>query len=229
MLLVIIAALLFPQHYAVQTTAQLPSQPFSTTDWIKSLGVSLIAVSFTYGGYQQTINFGNDVEKPSKNIPRGIFIGIAIIIILYLLTNLSYFNVVGFERMKNEKEVAYVVIDKIFGTKGASIFSAFLFLGGEVQAVFSPQPSWMMGRATFGIPPPARMHLCFCPARSQRSAPSFCFRSRSRLKAMPPRPAHCRRPDSGWSRPPKHHRPPIGSDKPRPRSIAPRPSSRASF
>lgn len=130
MLLVLIAALLFPDQYAVQTTLQQPAaSSFSTMDWIKSLGVSLIAVSFTYGGYQQTINFGNEVEKPAKNIPRGIFIGIAVIIVLYLLANLSYYNVVGFERMKGEREVAYVVIDKIFGEKGAIVFSAFLFLG----------------------------------------------------------------------------------------------------
>lgn len=130
MLLVLIAALFSPDQYAVQTTLQEPAaSSFSTMDWIKSLGVSLIAVSFTYGGYQQTINFGNEVEKPAKNIPRGIFIGIAVIIILYLLANLSYYNVVGFERMKGEREVAYVVIDKIFGEKGAIVFSAFLFLG----------------------------------------------------------------------------------------------------
>ncbi|MBN8674373.1 MAG: APC family permease [Chitinophagales bacterium] len=130
MLLVLIAALFFPDQYAVQTTLQEPAaSSFSTMDWIKSLGVSLIAVSFTYGGYQQTINFGNEVEKPARNIPRGIFIGIAVIIILYLLANLSYYNVVGFERMKGEREVAYVVIDKIFGEKGAIVFSAFLFLG----------------------------------------------------------------------------------------------------
>ena len=31
--------------------------------------------------------------------------------------------------MKGEKEIAYVVIDKIFGKTGATVFSAFLFLG----------------------------------------------------------------------------------------------------
>lgn len=127
MILVLIAALFFPGHYAGQTP--VTDDTFTTMDWIKSLGISLIAVSFTYGGYQQTINFGKEVEQPAKNIPRGIFIGIAIIIILYLLANLSYYNLVGFERMKNEKEVAYVVIDKIFGKNGATVFSAFLFLG----------------------------------------------------------------------------------------------------
>jgi basic amino acid/polyamine antiporter, APA family len=129
MILVLIAALFFPQHYATQTVSATATQSFSTMDWIKSLGVSLIAVSFTYGGYQQTINFGSEVDKPAKNIPRGIFIGIAVIIILYLLANVSYYNIVGFERMKDEKQVASVVIDKVFGAKGAAVFSAFLFLG----------------------------------------------------------------------------------------------------
>jgi basic amino acid/polyamine antiporter, APA family len=132
MIVVLIAALLFPDKYATiaeqSSNLQIP-QSSNYLDWIKSLGVSLIAVSFTYGGYQQTINFGNEVQQPAKNIPRGIFIGIAIIIVLYLLVNLSYYNLIGFEQMKGEREIAYVVIDKIFGTTGATVFSAFLFLG----------------------------------------------------------------------------------------------------
>lgn len=129
MILVLIAALFFPDQYAVQETVTTTASSFSTIDWVKSLGVSLIAVSFTYGGYQQTINFGNEVQNPTKNIPRGIFMGIAIIIGLYLLVNMSYYNLVGFQQMKGEREIAYVVIDKIFGKTGATVFSAFLFLG----------------------------------------------------------------------------------------------------
>ena len=132
MVVVLIAALFFPSHYAEQSPS-LANQHISTSanyiDWIKSLGISLIAVSFTYGGYQQTINFGNEVEQPSKNIPKGIFIGIGLIIILYLLVNFSYYKLIGFEQMKGEKEIAYVVMNKISGQTGASIFSAFLFLG----------------------------------------------------------------------------------------------------
>lgn len=129
MIVVLIAALFFPDQYAVQETMPATAKTFSSIDWIKSLGVSLIAVSFTYGGYQQTINFGNEVQNPTKNIPRGIFMGIAIIIGLYLLVNMSYYNLVGFNQMKGEREIAYVVIDKIFGKTGATVFSAFLFLG----------------------------------------------------------------------------------------------------
>ncbi|MBX9781836.1 MAG: APC family permease [Chitinophagaceae bacterium] len=130
MIVVLIGALLFPDKYAVVSSVQPQAgESVSPLDWIKSLGVSLIAVSFTYGGYQQTINFGQEVNHPNKNIPKGIFMGIAIIIVLYLLVNLSYYKLIGFEQMKGEREIAYVVMDKIFGTTGATVFSAFLFLG----------------------------------------------------------------------------------------------------
>ena len=157
MILVLIAALFFPHEYAAQLTSQPINQSTGTMDWIKSLGISLVAVSFTYGGYQQTINFGNEVEKPAKNIPRGIFIGIAIIIILYLLTNLSYYNLVGFERMKGEREIAYVVIDKIFGKNGATIFSAFLFLGvlAYVNGLLMSNPRVMYAMGDDGSLPKA--------------------------------------------------------------------------
>jgi APA family basic amino acid/polyamine antiporter len=131
MIVVLIAALFFPDKYAVNdaSVAVVNNASGNWIDWVKSLGVSLIAVSFTYGGYQQTINFGNEVDQPAKNIPRGIFIGIIIIVVLYLLVNLSYYNLIGFNQMKGEREIAYVVIDKIFGVTGARIFSVFLFLG----------------------------------------------------------------------------------------------------
>ncbi|MFT3979585.1 MAG: APC family permease [Ferruginibacter sp.] len=129
MIVVLIVALFFPSAYATGEATAVSDAPFTWTEWVKSLGVSLIAVSFTYGGYQQSINFGTEVHHPSRTIPRGISIAIVVIIVLYLLVNLSYFNIVGFNRMKGEREIAYVVIDKIFGSTGASVFSIFLFMG----------------------------------------------------------------------------------------------------
>jgi APA family basic amino acid/polyamine antiporter len=128
-----------------------------TMGWIQSLGISLIAVSFTYGGYQQTINFGNEVDKPAKNIPRGIFIGIAIIIVLYLLVNLSYYTIVGFQNMKGEREIAYVVMNKTFGKTGADVFSFFLFFGvlAYVNALLMSNPRVMYAMSSEGVLPKA--------------------------------------------------------------------------
>jgi basic amino acid/polyamine antiporter, APA family len=155
MIVILIAALFFPQQYADQNIVALVSTP--SMGWIQSLGVSLIAVSFTYGGYQQTINFGHDVDKPARNVPRGIFIGIAIIIALYLLVNLSYYKLVGFQNMKGEREVAYVVVNKIFGKGGADVFSFFLFFGvlAYVNALLLSNPRVMYAMSTEGVMPKA--------------------------------------------------------------------------
>ena len=49
MIVTLIAALFFPNKYAVETVVNTATQPTDWSAWIKSLGVSLIAVSFTYG------------------------------------------------------------------------------------------------------------------------------------------------------------------------------------
>jgi len=97
-------------------------------EYIKAFGVGLVAVSFTYGGYQQTINFGAEVDRPNRNIPRGIFIGIFIIISLYLTINYAYIHVIGFQELKTSKNIAAIMASKIFGVNAERILSVLLFL-----------------------------------------------------------------------------------------------------
>jgi APA family basic amino acid/polyamine antiporter len=128
MILLLIAGLFFPVAHDSNASAPITNETIDWKDWIQSFGITLIAVSFTYGGYQQTINFGNEVERASKNMPRAIFIGITVIILLYLTVNIAYYKIVGFENMKTTGEIASVVVGKMFGTAGANFFSGLLFL-----------------------------------------------------------------------------------------------------
>ena len=130
--IILILLLITPLFFA---DAQASSQVINTStisptfmEYIKAFGIGLVAVSFTYGGYQQTINFGAEVDKPTKNVPRGIFLGIAIIIILYLTINYAYIKVIGFENLKDTKNIAAVMASKVFGINAERILSGFLFL-----------------------------------------------------------------------------------------------------
>jgi APA family basic amino acid/polyamine antiporter len=112
-------------------------------------------VSFTYGGYQQTINFGHEVNNASRNIPRGIFIGITAIIILYLTVNYSYYKIVGFENLKNSKEIASVIAFKLFGGGGSDVFSGLLFLSvlAYVNVQLMSNPRVMLAMSEDGVLP----------------------------------------------------------------------------
>ncbi len=155
MIIMLIAALFFPAIHTQTVLTDKQVNGSTYLNWIQSFGLSLIAVSFTYGGYQQTINFGNEVNKPSKNIPRGIFFGIAIIITLYLLVNLSYYKIIGFSRLQNETEIASIVVGKMFGTTGANIFSALLFLSvlAYVNVLLLSNPRVMFAMSEDGVLP----------------------------------------------------------------------------
>ncbi|MFY7652364.1 MAG: APC family permease [Chitinophagaceae bacterium] len=154
MIVFLIACLFWPSVVPNTATTSYVAEENSMS-WIQSLGLSLIAVSFTYGGYQQTINFGNEVNNPARNIPKGIFWGIAIIIALYLLVNFSYYTIIGFDAMKGEKEIAYVVIKQLFGKGGADLFSFFLFFGvlAYVNALLLSNPRVMFAMSEEGTLP----------------------------------------------------------------------------
>ncbi len=96
-------------------------------NFISAFGVALISIFFTYGGYQQTVNFGADVENARTNIPKAIFAGMGIVICLYLLLNFTYVQVIGFETMKTSPLIASTLAEIIFGPMGATIISIVLF------------------------------------------------------------------------------------------------------
>ena len=99
----------------------------SDSFWI-ALGVGLISVFYTYGGYQCTLNFGGDIKNPEKNMPRAIFFGILIIIGLYLVINVAYYSVLGMEGIASAKLVAAEVARICFGKSAYLIVSIAIFL-----------------------------------------------------------------------------------------------------
>lgn len=99
-----------------------------TGGFIKALGVSLISVFFTYGGYQNTMNLGADIENPAKNIPRSIFGGMAIVIVLYLAINFAYYAVIGFGNLQHSTLPAADLAGAVLGTTGRALTSVVIFI-----------------------------------------------------------------------------------------------------
>jgi basic amino acid/polyamine antiporter, APA family len=96
--------------------------------WLHAFWLCFVPVFFTYGGYQQTMNFGGDVLNAVRTIPRAIFFGIAIILTLYLLVNFSYFRVLGFEGLKNTSTLAADVARVLLGDAAFKVVAVIMFL-----------------------------------------------------------------------------------------------------
>lgn len=154
MLVLLISSIFFVDN---ANAAAVVSGEFSGMEYIRSFGVALIAVSFTYGGYQQTINFGEDIKEPRRTIPRGIFIGILLIISLYLAVSYAYYNAIGFEQLKTSSGIASVVVEKMFGPTGRMIASILLFIAvlAYVNVLLLSNPRVMYAMSKDGILPAA--------------------------------------------------------------------------
>ena len=119
------------------------------SDYGKALGICLIAVTFSFAGYTQTINLGGEVKDAKKIIPKGIKLGLFIIISLYLLINYAYVKVIGFEQLKTAHSIASILAGRIFGPAGFTILSAVIFLSVlgyvNVNLLSNPRAMFAMG------------------------------------------------------------------------------------
>ena len=122
---------------------------------LKAFGLSLIGVFFAYEGYQWVINFGGDIQNPVKNIPKAVFQGVSLVIILYCLLNLVFFRVVGFELMGKSTSLASLVGRTLFGHWGFAFTSILLYgsVLGYINAGLLSNPRMFYAMAEDGILP----------------------------------------------------------------------------
>lgn len=127
--LLLCLAVFNPSTEYVHTPFPAPvAKEHTCIDWIISLGICLIPISFTYGGYQQTINFGGDVENAPKTMPRGIILGIAIVVVLYLCINYAYMHSIQFENLGHAENIGSTLAKKVLGHMGSRFFTIVFFI-----------------------------------------------------------------------------------------------------
>ena len=57
---------------------------------IQAFGVAMLAALWAYDGWNNMPMAAGEIERPERNIPRALIIGMAVVIAVYLLTNLAF-------------------------------------------------------------------------------------------------------------------------------------------
>src|SRR3984893_16508322 len=154
-LIVLLLTSLFGHHAVLVHRQAAMAAETAPEGWFKALAFGMIAVSFTYGGYQQTINFGGEVRNASRIVPRGIAMSVALIIVLYLAINFVYVRVIGFEQLKSADSIAATLMDHLFGPGGDRILRILMFLSvlAYVNVSVMSNPRVMYAMSEEGILP----------------------------------------------------------------------------
>jgi APA family basic amino acid/polyamine antiporter len=154
LILILISAVFTGQVIEPRGYTSDPIRTFDGSNTLLLLVVSMVAVSFTYGGYQQTINFGAEADKPST-LPKAILIGIIVVLLLYLSVNYAYVQVIGFDKMKNATSIGALLFEAWFGPVGGKLFDFAMFISvlAYVNILLMSNPRVMYAMSVDGVLP----------------------------------------------------------------------------
>src|SRR5437762_12645118 len=104
-----------------------PSPPLaapSPPPHLAALGPALVPILFTYGGWQQTNFIAEEIVAPDRNLPRALVYGVAIVVTVYLLTNIAYLRVLGIDGLATSTAPAADTMTRVLGPVGGKVIAA---------------------------------------------------------------------------------------------------------
>jgi APA family basic amino acid/polyamine antiporter len=124
--LVAIAALVIGALTLAGSAAAAPAAPPAPASGSLAAGFApaLLAVFFTYGGWQMVCYVAPQVQDPVKTLPRAITVGVLGVVAVYLVANWAFLHALGMGGIAGQKGFANEIAVRAFGPAGASILLA---------------------------------------------------------------------------------------------------------
>jgi len=97
-----------------------------------SFFTAMLAAFWAYQGWVSVGFIGGEVKNPNRNIPKGIVIGVFVVIFIYLLVNVTYLSLLSIPQLENihnsGNQIAAVEAVRSFWGTGGVLFISLLIL-----------------------------------------------------------------------------------------------------
>lgn len=90
---------------------------------VVGFGAAMISVLWTYDGWFGLTASAGELRNPERNLPRGLIIGVAITIALYLGLNLMYFRAVPVVEMATHQNLGEYAATTLLGRTAGQLFA----------------------------------------------------------------------------------------------------------
>jgi APA family basic amino acid/polyamine antiporter len=159
----------------LRSSAPPPSAPLETAASGWGFASALVAVFYTYGGYQTVMNLGGDLRDPRRALPRAVLGGMLAVVAVYLVSNAAYVHVLGLPGVAGADLVAAELMRALFGPLGETLVSLAIFLSaaGCVNATILQVPRSFYAMAQDGALP--RVFLPIDPRTQVQPASLLAF------------------------------------------------------
>jgi amino acid transporter len=92
-----------------------PPQAFQfDRDMLARLGATSILAMYTYGGYTDVCNIGEEIEDPARTMPRSIVLSIVVVAALYMLMTIVILGMIPWQEARDTRTIASVFIARTF-------------------------------------------------------------------------------------------------------------------
>jgi basic amino acid/polyamine antiporter, APA family len=90
---------------------------------LSAFGAALTPVLFAFGGWQTANFIAGEMKNPRRNLPLGLMMGVAGVIICYLTVNYVYLRVLGAGSLTDATTPATAVMRAVLGDSGARLIA----------------------------------------------------------------------------------------------------------
>lgn len=94
-----------------------------------SFAIALVFVMYSYSGWNASAYIAEEIHQPGKNLPRSLFWGTLVVMLLYIPVNAVFLYSTPTEAMVNQEEVGYIAARFILGPTGGLIMGGLIALG----------------------------------------------------------------------------------------------------
>lgn len=124
-------------HFNSKIAFDFPPRAFDISwIWFAGLGSAMVSTVYSYWGYYNICHLGGEIRNPEKNIPRGIFLSVLGIVVLYLALQTSFLGVIPWREAQDSKFLASLFVERLYGHTAAQ-FATALILWVALASVFS--------------------------------------------------------------------------------------------
>lgn len=131
LLVIVIAGLTGGQEHATGSMAASQS-PVQSTVTLSSFYTAMLAAFWAYQGWVSVGFIGGEVKDPHRNIPKGIILGVAIVIIVYLVVNYTFLRLLSIPQLveinNSGNQIAGIEAIRGLWGKGGVLFISILIL-----------------------------------------------------------------------------------------------------
>ena len=106
----------------LSTTAPV-SGDYAELSTIGSLIAAVYLVLFTFNGWDQVGFVSGETKNPRLALPRGIMLGLLIVVIVYMLANTVYYQTLGIEGLRATNRVGSATMTSLIGPIGGAILA----------------------------------------------------------------------------------------------------------